>query len=299
MMFNSRKLRQSCNRISLFSCLLALAPFAHADDFASFESRLHRDNNVGNSRVKYAVGDTSYSNSFNFGRVLATGEDPYLWTFAGKLSKDSYQRLEGLDRLEIAGNIDLKKKWGLGPYAPVFGANLSYGLQQYAQNDKDRRVQGLELRASKRLIDALNVTARIAAEIHHGNHNESVEENHSGAVYEGRNRSWQVAFDYTILNDKLITLSYGIRRGDLVVTTISDSAAIYDVAKAIHPDPSFGLDRDAYRLDGEVKTLGLGFTVPISTQWTLQLDGQQHDSKVSNGVTYSRRTYSLSARYQF
>jgi len=130
---------------------------------------------------------------------------------------------------------------------------MSYGLQQYSQNDKDRKVQALELRVSKRLIDSLNVTARITGEIHHGNHNESVEEDHSGAVYEGRNRSLQLALDYTVWNDKILSLSYGIRRGDLIVTTIADSAAIYDVAKAIRPDPTFGPNRDVYRLDGEVR----------------------------------------------
>ncbi len=274
-------------------------PCAQADDFASFETRLHRDDNVGNSRARYAVGDTTFSSSLSFGRILALGDDPYLWTFGGKLSKDSYQKLDGLDKLDVTANIDLKKKWGLGPYAPIFGVNMSYGLQQYSQNDKDKKVQTLELRASKRLIDSLNFTARIVGEIHHGNHNQSVEEGRSGAVYEGRNRSLQLVLDYTVWNDKLLSLSYGIRRGELIVTTIADSAAIYDVAKAIRPDPTFGPDRDVYRLNGEVKTRGLGFTMPITSQWALQLDGQQHDSKVSNGVSYSRRTYSLSARYQF
>ncbi len=281
------------------STLILQCQLAKADDFASFESQFKHDNNVGNSRVRYAVGDTVFTNTLNLGQRLSIGEDPYFLSFAGKLSGSSYNQLTGLGHRDVGFQFDLQKKWGLGPYAPIFGAQLAYERQLFQQTDRTQNIQRFELRASKRVLDSLNLSARWSSTQHHPSDNTSVEEDHPGNVYETRYRNWNFSADYTVFGDHTISLQYGHRNGDLVVTTIADSAAIYNVAKAIRPDPSFGPDRDAYRLEGTIKTWGLSYTLPITRQWNLQLDAQQHDSRVSNSVSYSRKVIGLAAHYQF
>lgn len=278
---------------------LTLISNAAADDFANFESRIKHDDNVGNSRVRYAVADTVVANTLRFGRIIDIGEDPYLLTFNGKINNQTYHRLDGLNQLAVGVGVDLKKKLGLGPYAPIVAANINFERQQFQQEDKNLNVQVLELRASKRVWDELNLSIHASTERRHAADNNSVKPGLSGAVYDGSNRQLSLNADYTCWANSILSLQYSIRRGDLVVSTITNSAAIINVAKAIRPDPAFGSDRDAYKVEGEIKSLGLSFTYPLTARWELQLDRQQHQSTVVNGVKYDRHAYSLAARYQF
>ena len=289
--------RLICTLLAISS--ITLLTNAAADDFASFESRIKHDDNVGNSRVRYAVTDTVVTNTLRFGRTIDVGEDPYLLTFNGKLNNQTYHRLDGLNQLALGTGVDLKKKLGLGPYAPIVAANINFERQQFQQEDKNQSVQVLELRASKRVWDALNLSIHASTERRHAADNNSVKPGFSGAVYDGSNRQLSLSADYTWWANSILSLQYSIRRGDLVVSTITDSAAIIHVAKAIRPDPAFGSDREAYKVEGEIKSLGLSFTYPISSQWDVRIDRQQHQSTVVNGVKYDRHAYSFNVRYQF
>ncbi|WMW80137.1 hypothetical protein RF679_16010 [Undibacterium cyanobacteriorum] len=272
---------------------------AVAEDFLQFDTQLKRDNNLGNSRVRYAVADNSLINTLNVGRIATLGDDPITVILNGKLASTSYNRFTGLSHRDLGGTIEVKKKWGLGPYAPVFSGQLGYERQLFEQADRTQDIQHAELRLSKRVIENLNLNATWRLTQHHAADNRSVEEDYSGAVYDGRYHTWSVSADYSIFGDHLLGLQYSQRKGDLVVTTVSDSAAIYSVAKAIRPDPAFGADRDAYRLDGEIKSWGFSYTIPLNRQWDLQFENQKHDSRVSNGVTYAKRVYSVSAHFKF
>lgn len=272
---------------------------AVAEDFLQFNTQLKRDNNLGNSRVRYAVADNAFTNTLNFGRIATLGDDPVTVILNGKLATTSYNRFTGLNHRDLGGTIEVKKKWGLGPYAPIFSGQLGYERQLFEQADRTQDIQHAELRLNKRVIENLSLSANWRITQHHAGDNRSVEEDYSGAVFDGRYHTWSVSADYNIFGDHLFGLQYSQRKGDLVVTTVSDSAAIYSVAKAIRPDPAFGADRDAYRLDGEIKSWGFSYTIPLNRQWDLQFENQKHDSRVSNGVTYARRVYSVSAHFKF
>lgn len=285
--------------LSAFLVTTAFTLPSHAEDFVQFDSQFKRDDNLGNSRVRYAVADNVLTNSLRLGRVTSLGEDPVIVILSARLANTSYNQFTGLSHRDLGMSLDLTKKLGLGPYAPTLGAQLSYERQLFEQSDRTQNIQQAEISLSKRILDTLKLQAHWRMTQHHASDNRSVEEDHSGAVYDGRYQSWSLGADYTLFGDHLLGLQYSYRKGDLIVTTVSDSAAIYDVAKAIRPDPAFGPNRDAYRLDGEIKTYGLSYTIPLNRQWDLQLENQRHDSRVSNGVTYARRVYSVSAHFKF
>jgi hypothetical protein len=272
---------------------------AHADNFGQFETRLRYDSNLGNAKQPYVVGDSSLMTSFTFGKQHFIDDSNLNFSYAAKLSNESFNQLTGLSRSSVGVQVNAKNKFGIGPYAPTI--SLSLGLERHAFRDKERNATShqIELKANKRLSESMSLWASVASEKNHADHQERVEYYFPGNTYETSNRIYKLNLDFTQSESNIWNISYTLRQGDVLVTTKADWKYNYAIAHAIRPDKSFGANRDIYRLDGSTQTLSTGLTRSIDANWSMNLNIQKHWTTIPGGVNYQRHGVSLSASYQF
>ncbi|MFZ6801847.1 hypothetical protein [Undibacterium sp. Di24W] len=272
---------------------------AHADGFAQFDTRLRYDSNLGNAKQPYIVGDSSLMTSFTIGKQHFIDDSNLNFSYAAKLSNESFNQLTGLSRTGAGLQISGKNKFGLGPYAPSL--SLGFGLERQAFRDKERNgtLHQIELKASKRLSEVFNLWASLANEKNHADHQDRIEYNLPGTTFETSNRIYKLNLDFAQSESSIWNISYAVRQGDVLVTTKADWNSNYTIARAIHPDKSFGVNRNTYRLDGSTQTLSAGLTHSIDANWSVNLNLQKNWTTIPAGMNYQRHGLSLSASYQF
>lgn len=279
--------------------LVASATTAQADNFAQFDTRLRYDSNLGNAKRPYIVGDSSLMTSFSVGQQHFIDDSNFNFSYAAKLSNESFNQLTGLSRSGAGLQINGKNKFGIGPYAP--SVSLGFGLERQAFRDKERNatLHHIELKASKRLSANFNLWGSVATEKNHADHQERIEYYVPGTTFETSNRIYKLNLDFAQNESNIWNISYAMRRGDVLVTTKADVAYIYAIARAIRPDNSFGASRDIYRLDGSTQTLSAGLTHSIDSNWSVNVNLQKHWTTIPRGTNYQRHGLALSASYQF
>nr|WP_315476740.1 hypothetical protein [uncultured Undibacterium sp.] len=288
----------------LFLSITTLVVAAHsataqADNFAQFDTRLRYDSNLGNAKQPYIVGDSSLMTSFTFGKQHFIDDSNLNFSYAAKLSNESFNQLTGLSRSGAGLQFSGKNKFGLGPYAPSL--SLGFGLERQAFRDKERNatMHQIELKASKRLSESFHLWASVASEKNHADHQERVGYNFPGTTFETSNRIYKLNLDFAQSESNILNISYAKRQGDVLVTTKADWNNNYTIARAIRPDKSFGANRNIYRLDGSTQTLSAGLTRSIDANWSLNVNLQKHWTTIPNGMNYQRHGITLSASYQF
>jgi hypothetical protein len=272
---------------------------AHADSFAQFDTRLRYDSNLGNAKQPYIVGDNSLMTSFTFGKQHFIEGSNLNFSYAAKLSNESFNQLTGLSRFGAGLQFSAKNKFGLGPYAPSL--SLGFGLERQAFRDKERNgtLHQIELKGSKRLSEVFNLSASVAIEKNHADHQERVQYNFPGTTFETSNRIYKLNLDFAQSKSSIWNISYAKRQGDVLVTTKADWNYNYAIARAIRPDKSFGENRNIYRLDGSTQILSAGLTHSIDAGWSVNLNLQKNWTTIPAGVNYQRHGVALSASYQF
>ncbi|MBR7799704.1 hypothetical protein [Undibacterium fentianense] len=272
---------------------------SHAEDFAQLDTRLRYDSNLGNAKAPYIVSDSSWLTSLILGKQHFLGESNVNLSYAAKLSNESFNRLPGLSHTGAGIQISGKHKLGIGPYAPNFTLTAALERQAFRDQIRNATQHQIELKMGKRLSERLSVWAAMSSEKNHSDHQEKVEYYISGATYETSNRNYKLNLDFAQRENIIWNLSYSMRRGDVLVTTMADLDYNYDIARAIRPDPSFGPERDIYRLNGSTQTIATGITHSINTNWTLHMHLQKNWTIIPGGVNYQRHGFSMSASYQF
>lgn len=277
----------------------ASSAIAQADNFAQFDTRLRYDSNLGNAKRPYIVSDSSLMTSFTFGKQHFIDDSNLNFSYAAKLSNESFNQLTGLSRSSAGLQINGKQKFGIGPYSP--SVSMGLGLERQAFRDKERNatLHQIELKASKRLSDSFNLWASVTTEKNHADHQERVEYYFPGNTFETSNRIYKLNLDFAQSGSSIWNLSYAMRQGDVLVTTKADLLYNYAIARAIRPDKSFGADRDIYRLNGSTQTISVGFTRSLDAHWSMNINLQKNWTSIPGGVNYQRDGLTLSASYQF
>jgi len=102
---------------------------AHGDWTLGAEAGVRHDDNVGNAQFSSdIVADTLIDARVSISRLF-TLDDGYSMTVGGDLGGESYHRLTGLNNVSLDAAIALKKKWGLGAFAPWARADPLVGRE--------------------------------------------------------------------------------------------------------------------------------------------------------------------------
>jgi hypothetical protein len=265
--------------------LLGMLPAAANADWAvSAAAQARYDDNVGNAQdYDDQVSDEIIGATLSAYQVLPLSSG-WLLTAGGDLSGEWFDHLSGLRNASVEGLLSIKRKWGLGAFAPWARASVSVGRSEFDASYRDFTTYRMSLAAGKRFDERWNLWVEYSFEHRAAAAGENVEPGISANAFTLNGHRLAVSMEYSMSAKLYIDLGLFARRGD-VVSTVQSDEAIYAGARAIEEDPALGEDAYAYRVIGNTYGLRPGVSYALTEHSLLSL-------------AYLRaRTYAQSADY--
>ena len=225
------------------------------------------------------------------------------WTaiFSGELDAETVPDFDALDRAGAGAQATLRRKFGLGPFAPVLDLSASLQRNEFSESGRSHWRQEIVLSFAKRLTETLRLNASGRWERHEA----------KGAPYDVQNR--RLAFEATWDATPRWRLRAGVSRleGQL---TANATGAIYAQALAgafgtaiqnyyssvpFGTTDTFGPGWVAYRVDGDADIWWAEASLAATDRTTLAL---RHEAvKFVNvvGVRYDTAFVSLHLAHRF
>ena len=279
-----------------FLAFCALPHTAHGDWTVATSAALSHDNNVGNAH-NYAsvVEDSSAAATVSLLQLIQLGEN-YSFVAGGNLSGRAYERLSGLNDASLEGVLSLKRKWGLGAFAPWARVGISLGRADYADDYRSATVYRASLEVGKRIDERFSLWASYGFERRRATPVEFYGQ--SEDVFSQSGRSLKVGMQYSLSARLFLSLGSLWRQGDVVATT-APGTDLYANYKAWAPDPTFGVGAYAYRLDGTTYGARLGVEYSLSAHSLIGGGFQRLGTHAQGGNNYGDSVSELTWNYRF
>jgi hypothetical protein len=290
-----RPIRASLSALLVFCAAIHTA---RSDWILSGAGVLSHDNNVGNA--ENAASMVSDSRAQALGSLLqqASFGDGFSGSAGAALSGQIYEHLSGLNNASLDGMLSLKKKWGLGAMAVWSRVGVSVGRVDYDDRYRDATLFSASLEVGKRLDERWNLWAKYAFESRRAAPAPSEIYGVSSDVFSQRERNIKAGVEYSLNERVSLTLGSLLRHGD-VISTSQPGAGIFANSRAVAPDPTFGPDAYAYRLDGTTFGARVGLEYSLSTHNLIGIAFQRLDTHARGGNNYANSTPELTWNYQF
>jgi hypothetical protein len=284
---------------SAFLVLLAALPYtAQGDWTAGAEASVRHDDNVGNAQsYSDIVADTTIGARLSIFQLfpLAGG---YSLTVGGGLSGESFHSITGLNNASLDGVMALKRKWGLGAFAPWARAGISVARTDYDDSYRNAWVYRATLASGRRIDERWNLWAEYALERRAASTQMEEVPGLSGDAYSQDSQSIGAHLEYSLHGGVFLMLGLSARHGDVVSTT-EGSEAILTAARALAADPAFGPEAYAYRLTGTTYGFRVGVDYSPTPHSVLGCGFERFDTRADGGISYTKSIPEITWNYSF
>jgi hypothetical protein len=271
---------------------------ARGDWTIATSAALSHDNNVGSAQdLASVVADSNVAVSASLLQQLSIGGG-FSFAAGGDLSGQVYEHLSGLNNASLDGVLFLKKKWGVGAFAPWTRAGISIGRANYDDGYRDATLYRASLEAGKRLNERWNLWAKYQFE--HNRAAPAATELYgvSGDVFSLRGRTFKSGVQFSVSDRVSLGVGSILRHGDVVSTT-QPGLYIFSYSKAVAPDPTFGPGAYAYRLDGTTFGARLGADYALSAHNLIGCGFQRLETHGQGSNNYGDSMSDLTWNYRF
>ena len=276
----------------------AIPDTARSDWTLGADAQARHDNNVGNAEYPGdIIEDSVIGGHLSLYQVMAFGEG-YSLSAGGDLSGETFNRLNGLSNASLGGALTLKRKWGLGAFAPWIRVGAAIARSDYRDDYRNASIYRASLAAGRRMDDHWNLWADYAFELRAAATQEQEEPGVSGDAYSQKSHRVALNVEYALNETLSLDAGLSVRRGDIVTTTLSEYR-IYDAARAIAEDPAFGPDAYAYRLLGTTYGFRLGISYSPTPHTLIQCAFQRFDTRAEGGNGYTKSVPEISWSYRY
>jgi hypothetical protein len=282
----------------LSAMLLAVVPgFARSDWTLGSDAQLRHDNNVGNAGNYDTVGDTIVAARLSIFQLFPIGEN-YSVSVGGELDGESYDQLKGLNNASLGGAVALKRKWGLGAYAPWVRIGISLARTEYNDDYRNATVYRTTLSGGQRVDERWNLWAEYAYERRAASSQSEVAPGISGDAYSQTSQKLTGSAEYALNERVFLLLGFVLRYGDVVSTTES-GLTVFSAPRAIAADPAFGPEDYAYKLIGGTFGFRVGINYSPTPHNLLGFGFERLDTHADGGNSYTKSIPELSWNYRF
>ncbi len=279
--------------------ILGAVPLAARADWTfGADASLRHDNNVGNAESSSAiVADSTIDARLTAFRVFPLG-DSYSVTIGGDLGGETYRKLAGLDEASADGSLSLKRKWGLGAFAPWARAGISVARSSYDDSDRNAWDYRATLAAGRRFDERWNFWAEYAFERRAASPQMQVVPQLSGDAFSQDSHNLTANLEYSLRENTSLALTLLGRQGD-VVSTSSGYSKYYAGAQAAALDPAFGPRAYAYKITGTTFGFRLGIDYSPTAHSAFGFGFERLDTQAYGGNDYSKSIAEITADYRF
>jgi len=287
--------------LGTFAALIVLGamPYpARSDWTLGAAAALRHDNNVGNAQSSSdIVGDSTIDVRLSIFQLFPLGES-YSVTVGGDLHGEAFRRLTGLNNASIDGTFALKKKWGLGAFAPWARAGVSVGRSSYDDSYRNAWNYRASFASGRRVDERWNLWAEYAFDRRAASPRMEEVPGVSGDAFSQDSHNVAANLEYSLNENIFLALGLLGRHGDVVSTT-GGSAKIYYASRALAEDPAFGPDAYAYKLTGTTYGFRVGVNYAPTPHSLLRLGFERLDTHADGGNSYTKSVPEITWDYRF
>lgn len=284
------------------ACISLYMPgHASAEWYLNTEAKLKHDSNLDNAgAAEDIVSDSAFAVSLAGGKFIQLDDNDSL-SIQGEFNGEAYHRFHGMDNASLGVNLTLRRKWGLGLFAPWSSASGSAAHLSYNDDIRDGWLYQTQLSAGRRLTERWDVWADILFDKRTADHAVVVDPGFSGAVFDQTSKTLKLNAVYAFDNRAFLTLGYQLRHGDIASTVLEDRpGSNFDaVMTAVTADPAFGRDAEVYRLTGTTHMLGARISMTFATYFVVGLEYQRQITHAKGDNNYYKSLPALTLSYSF
>ena len=275
-----------------------MPPAARADWTLGAEASLRHDDNVGNAQFDSdIVADTAIGARLSIFQLFPLGES-YSVTVGGDLNGESFHRLTGLSNASLEGVFALKKKWGLGAFAPWVRAGVSVARSSYDGSYRNAWIYRPTLASGRRIDERWNLWADYTFERRAAHAQMDLVPGLSGDAYSQTSHSVGVNIEYALNEKFFLALALLGRRGDVVATTAPNPQIFYP-SRALADDSAFGPYEYAYRLFGSTYGFRVGINYAPTAHSLLGFEFKRLVTHAEGGNDYTKSVPQITFDYGF
>ena len=278
--------------------LAALPQAARGDWLLGADASLRHDDNVGNAQYRAdIVEDSVIGARLSVYQALPLGES-YSLTVGGDLGGESFHRFTGLDNASLGATIALRKKWGLGAFAPWARASLSLARLDYDYSYRNAWNYRATLASGRRIDDRWNLWADYAYERRAAHAGAQEVPGLSGDAYSQNSHNLGAHLQYAWNERASVVLGLLARHGDVVSTT-AGSARIFYASRALAEDPAFGPEDYAYRIRATTYGVSIGLGFSPTAHSALGCAFARFETHADGGNNYTKSIPQITWDYRF
>ena len=289
-----------CNNVS--AEIFTNAELGYSDDDNIARAQLDTDI-ISDTIIKGLISVSQFSD-FDDGLSLTT---------SGLLEHRDYQDWPGFTHTDFAINFDLRKKIGLGAFAPKIGSTLSLKQQNFDEAVRDQDQIDLRIYWQKRLSESWDVKFDL------GYLNTAADQtiaagpsgtdtgpgpgpgpgmNKPGDTFDQEAIYFGAETGVALGEIHFLVFSYQFQSGD-VASSARPNNAIVDASQAITPDSAIGDGWFAYKLDANSHSLSVAWDIAISEQGSFTLEYLFQDTNADGSNNYEKNITSVQYFYSF
>lgn len=279
--------------------ILAAMPYAARSDWTlGADASVRYDNNVGNAESRADIArDSIIGARLSIFQLFPLGES-YIVTVGGDVSGESFRRLTGLGNVSVDGMLALKKKWGIGAFAPWARAGVTVGRWSYDDSYRNAWDYRATLASGRRIDERWNLWAEYAFERRAAAAQEEEVPGLSGDAFSQDSHNLGINLEYSVSQNVFLALGLLGRHGD-VTSTASPGPKVFFAAKALAEDPAFGPDFYTYRLIGTTYGFRLRLNYAPTAHSLLGCGFERFDTHADGGNSYTKSVPEITWDYRF
>ena len=285
----------ACAALMVF-CAIPYA--AHSDWTLGATAAIRHDNNVGNAESSSdIVGDSTIAARLSIFQLFPLGEG-YSVTVGGDLGGEAFRRLTGLNNASLDATFALKRKWGLGAFAPWARAGVSVERSSYGDSYRNAWHYRAALASGRRIDERWNLWAEYAFDRRAATPGAEEVPGVSADAFSQDSHNAAANLEYSLNENTFIALGLLGRHGDVVSTT-ARSLKIYRASRALAEDPAFGSDAYAYKLTGTTFGFRIGVSYAPTPHSLLGCGFERLDTHADGGNSYTKSVPEITWDYRF
>lgn len=209
----------------------------------------------------------------------------------------------GLDRVSAEVRGAVRRKFGLGLYAPWSRISGTVRYSGFNDDQRDGWSYTLSVAAGRYFTERLSVQVSYRFESHHSNRTKDIPalvQNFGihGDAFDTDAHNFGITGLYQ-LNERLsLVLGYTFRTGAITASTLRNSE-IFEASDAIAADPVFGPERFAYRIDADTSIFSAGVSFALNYRMSFNVNYAYQDSDAYEDLAYSNNLVRVELLYSF
>jgi len=280
------------------ACLMGVPGTARSDWGFGADAHWRYDSNVGNAQLASDIaGDASVAAKLSASQFFPVAHG-FAVTLAADLSGEDYDRLHGLTNAAVGGTLGLRKKWGVGAYAPW--ARIGLSAVRTATNDDYRSASVFRgvLGGGRRIGERWSFSAGYAFEQRNADPQPEEVPGISGDAFSESSHTLDANAQYAWTQNIYLTARGIVRHGGVISTT-QGSLSILKASRAVAEDPTFGPEAYAYRLTGTTYGVRVGIDVAAGPHHLIGVDFARFETHADGGIIYTKSIPEISWNYNF